>query len=66
MPSSAMQKGCHDTTSAPGAELAEHGPPLVPIISRPKTYLYDIVHNLLYIPPSGSIVLAKVIRKCSS
>lgn len=43
-----------------GAEPAGHGPPPVLTSAEHGACLYNNVHNLLYVPPSGAILPAKI------
>ena len=56
----AILKGQCDIVLTPGAELTGHGPPQVLMVARHEACLYNNVHNLLYVPPSGDILPTKV------
>lgn len=55
----AMYKGLCDIVPAPGAEPAGHRPPGMFMVAMHEACLYNI-HNLLYVPPLGDLVSAKV------
>jgi hypothetical protein len=48
----------------PREEPTGHGPPQVLTVVRYEAYLYNNVHNLIYVPPLGNILPAKVIGEC--
>lgn len=59
-----LWKGRRGPFPVPGAEPAGCGPPRVLTVARLEACLYNDVHHLLYVPPSGNILLAKVIGEC--
>jgi hypothetical protein len=60
LPSPTIQKELCETVPIPGAELAGQGLPQVLTVARCEVCLCKNIHNLPYVPPSGSILPAKV------
>lgn len=48
-----------DMVPNPGAESSGQAPPQGLMVATPETYLYNSVHNLHYIPPTGNILPEK-------